>query len=227
MIRKARKITDARFVEISAVDKPACDLATINAVRLAKRAEEAAADLFDFNPAAIEALGATPEEAGMLRKMFGWLFRKKELSTDSRNDLEDSKFAYIDSEGGRHLPIHDASHVRNALARFNQTKFESASAKAKAHAKIVAAAKKFGVEVSEKQASVHNLRKGLYDVGRLAEMVQGLDYMYQCTCNEREWEGDDSPVPEKIAEVRDTLGRILLEMAEEELSELKPAEGAE
>jgi len=30
----------------------------------------------------------------------------------------------VDSRGGRRLPIHDAAHVRNALARFNQVVFE-------------------------------------------------------------------------------------------------------
>ena len=81
MIRKARKVTGARFVEISEVDKAACDLATINAVRLAKRADEPT-EIFDFNPEAIKAIGATEEEAGMLRKMFGWLFRKKETKSE-------------------------------------------------------------------------------------------------------------------------------------------------
>lgn len=47
------------------------------------------------------------------------------------------------------LPIFDASHVRNALARFNQTHFESESEKAKAKSKIIASAKKFGIKVSD------------------------------------------------------------------------------
>lgn len=66
-----------------------------------------------------------------------------------RSEMSARSFAYIDSEGGRHLPIHDAAHVRNALARFNQTHFESSDAKRKARAKILAAAKRFGVEVSK------------------------------------------------------------------------------
>lgn len=75
------------------------------------------------------------------------------------NDLPDSDFAYIapggkkDSSGKtvprslRHLPIHDAAHVRNALARLSQTDIPAA-AKKEALAKIKRAAKKFGVEVS-------------------------------------------------------------------------------
>jgi len=46
------------------------------------------------------------------------------------------------------LPIFDEAHVRNAMARFNQTKFRSAEEKAKARRKIIAAARKFGIDPS-------------------------------------------------------------------------------
>ena len=46
-----------------------------------------------------------------------------ELSTEQRDRLRDNDFAYIDPEGGRHLPIHDPEHVRAAIARFGQTEF--------------------------------------------------------------------------------------------------------
>jgi hypothetical protein len=71
-----------------------------------------------------------------------------ELDTRARDKLRSSQFAYVDSEGGEHLPINDESHVRNAMARFNQTEFESAAAKERARRKIVAAAKRHGIEVS-------------------------------------------------------------------------------
>lgn len=77
---------------------------------------------------------------------------KAKLKSKDRKALSDGDFAYIDSKGDKHLPINDASHVRNALARFNQTHFESSEAKSKAHAKIVARAKEMGVEVSEETA---------------------------------------------------------------------------
>jgi len=50
------------------------------------------------------------------------------LSTSERSALSDRAFAYVDSHGTRRLPIHDASHVRNALARFGQVEFESEAA---------------------------------------------------------------------------------------------------
>ena len=71
-----------------------------------------------------------------------------ELDTKARDRLRSSQFAYIDKDGGEHLPIHDESHIRNAIARFNQTEFESPSKKEGARRKIVSAAKRNGIEIS-------------------------------------------------------------------------------
>lgn len=70
-----------------------------------------------------------------------------ELSEKKRDELKDSDFAYVDRKGERHLPINDDSHVRNAMARWNQTDFESKSAKEAARKKIVAAARRHGIEI--------------------------------------------------------------------------------
>lgn len=81
---------------------------------------------------------------------------RAQMSTQSINDLPDSDFAYIepgghkDSSGKtvprskRHFPIHDADHVRNALARAPQSPFGKL-----AMPKIMAAAKKFGITMSD------------------------------------------------------------------------------
>ena len=88
----------------------------------------------------------------------------KKLSSKDVNNLPDSDFAYIspggkkDSEGKttprslRHLPIPDAAHVRNALARLNQTDIPP-SAKKEALAKIKRKAKELGVQVSKSDAA--------------------------------------------------------------------------
>ena len=67
------------------------------------------------------------------------------LSARERAKLPDSAFAHIDSDGRRRLPIHDASHVRNALARFNQVAFEDEDARDRARSRLLRAAKKHGV----------------------------------------------------------------------------------
>ena len=71
------------------------------------------------------------------------------LDTEDRDKLRDSLFAWIDKDGERHLPINDESHVRNAIARFNQTDFESKAAKERARKKILRAAERHGIEVDE------------------------------------------------------------------------------
>ncbi len=72
-----------------------------------------------------------------------------ELDAQDRDNLRSNQFAYVDRDGGEHLPINDESHVRNAIARFNQTDFESKAARERARKKILDAAKRFDIEVSE------------------------------------------------------------------------------
>ncbi len=72
-----------------------------------------------------------------------------ELSEKERDDLRKDQFAYVDRDGGEHLPINDESHVRNAIARFNQTEFESKTAKEEARRKILRAAERHGIDVDE------------------------------------------------------------------------------
>jgi len=72
-----------------------------------------------------------------------------DLSAQERDDLRKDQFAYVDKDGGEHLPIHDESHVRNAIARFNQTDFESKTAKEEARKKILRAAERHGIDIDE------------------------------------------------------------------------------
>jgi hypothetical protein len=72
-----------------------------------------------------------------------------ELSSQDRDDLRKDQFAYVDSDGGEHLPLNDESHVRNAMARFNQTDFESKAAEERARKKILRAAERHGIDVDE------------------------------------------------------------------------------
>ena len=78
-----------------------------------------------------------------------------ELDTKDRRDLRKNQFAYVDRDGGEHLPIHYESHVRNAMARFSQTDFESKAAKERARREILAAAERHGIEVSDDSAVAH------------------------------------------------------------------------
>ena len=70
-----------------------------------------------------------------------------ELDSDKRDDLSRGSFAFPDQ---RKEPLEDASHVRNAIARFDQVKGVSDDERDEAWKRIKAAAKKFDVEVSER-----------------------------------------------------------------------------
>ncbi|HEY5488399.1 MAG TPA: DUF6582 domain-containing protein [Candidatus Limnocylindrales bacterium] len=81
-----------------------------------------------------------------------------EMDTKDRDKLRKSQFAYVDKNGGEHLPINDESHVRNAMARWNQTDFESKTAKESARKMIVDAAHKHGIEVSDDDNIAHEVK---------------------------------------------------------------------
>lgn len=76
--------------------------------------------------------------AGTIRKM-------PRLGREQRDALPDRAFAYIDPQGVRRLPIHDASHVRNALVRFGQVRFHSERARDEARTRLLKAAKRFRI----------------------------------------------------------------------------------
>jgi len=66
--------------------------------------------------------------------------------------LDDSDFAFPRE---RKEPLSDASHVRNAISRFDQVEGVSDAERDEAWRRIKAAAKKFDVEISE--SSWHEL----------------------------------------------------------------------
>jgi hypothetical protein len=70
-----------------------------------------------------------------------------ELSEKDREKLSDSDYAFPKE---RKEPLSDASHVRNAIARFDQVEGVCDSERDEAWSRIKRAAEKHGVEVNEK-----------------------------------------------------------------------------
>ncbi len=70
-----------------------------------------------------------------------------ELSEAQRDRLDDDQYAFPKE---RKEPLNNASHVRNAVARFNQVEGVSDSERDAAWKRIEKAAKKYDVELSEK-----------------------------------------------------------------------------
>lgn len=113
--------------------------------------------------------------------MFSAEFKK--TSRADINKLPDSAFAIIlpggkKDKGGktqprslRKFPIHDKTHVRNALARLPQSDLTAAQ-KAQALKKILAAAKKFGIEVDKKKTK-QSVPSDTNDQGRMSMPTNG------------------------------------------------------
>ena len=109
------------------------------------------------------------------------------LRAKERAQLPDSAFAYIDSRGKRRLPIHDAAHVRNALARFGQVAFEDDAGRDRARSRLLRAAKKHGIMpigfISSQLEPQRKLPKGhvtflLTDIEGSTELLGRLDDQY-------------------------------------------------
>ena len=77
------------------------------------------------------------------------------LSTAEKDRLPAEEFAFPRE---RKEPLIDASHVRNAVARFDQVEGVTDAERDRAWRRIEAAAKKFGVDLEEK--SWHELASG-------------------------------------------------------------------
>ncbi len=72
--------------------------------------------------------------------------RSPGLSTAEEDRMADSAFAFPKE---RKEPLTDARHVRNAIARFDQVEGVSDAERDKAWKRILAAAKRYNVEVTE------------------------------------------------------------------------------
>jgi hypothetical protein len=71
--------------------------------------------------------------------------RTEGLSTAEENRMPDQEFAFPKQ---RKEPLNDATHVRNAVARFDQVEGVTDAERDRAWKRIQAAAKRFDVEVS-------------------------------------------------------------------------------
>jgi len=231
--------------EVSLVDRGSLPNALIDTMKantfaLHKRdgsIELVRADLGDAPKAAISEADAELIAAALRKSLEDKPLAKEEKTKrKGGKDLHASDFAYVgdpDDTSTWKLPIHDAAHVRNALARFNQTQGIPDGEKPKVKAKIKAAAKKFGIEVSDEASKIlkaidymkavttnQPLRKDLYDVATMAQICDTLQWLHSGACWEREMEEDASTMPEDLETLLHDAISCLVGMVDEETSEL-------
>jgi hypothetical protein len=90
-------------------------------------------------------------------------FKMADLTTQARKNLEAGDFAFPRL---KKLPLSDASHTRNAMARFNQTDGMTPEESATAIRKIIRAAHNFGIDTKGFEAQFKQ-SKGGEDMDRL------------------------------------------------------------
>jgi hypothetical protein len=102
-----------------------------------------------------------------------WKPHEKHGVLTKRSDLPDSVFAFPKE---RKEPLTDAKHVRNAIARFDQTEGVSEAEREQAFANIKKAAKYYGVDLTEKSAGElgDHPKTGLTTAGRKKAAARGV-----------------------------------------------------
>jgi phage head maturation protease len=205
---RAYRLKRFKLSEISLVDEPACDLATVERVELAKRSvEEEIAMNGSFDPAS-QPLRLGADEAGVLRKFLSRLFgRQAETFREAaaRHGAR-SRTESIDGHEGRPAA---------------ERKGESRPAGTGGGAAGQSLAKSLGAIAF----LVQKLAAWDADIEAMKAVASALNY-------EAIQEGDDSDASERMLEVieefrqvRDRVGELMAEIAKEEAGEI--AEGTE
>ena len=64
------------------------------------------------------------------------------------------------------------------------------------------------------------IQKGMYSVGRLADLLSSLQYLQSDTAYEAQYEGDESPLPAQLKQLATDMAACLVNMVSEETLEL-------
>lgn len=149
--------------------------------------------------------------------------RKGFLVYDAANpdDKGSYKLPYAKVIDGRLTAMPEG--IRNAASRLPQTDIpDDVAEKARAvidHYEGEMSKDKSAPAAKTKEAKFFN-RKDLYDVSSLAYAIQLLVSLAQGADYEREYEGDDSTMPETLAAIARDAAEALIAMTEEEVKEL-------
>lgn len=198
-------ITGIKLIEVSLVDRPAnpeCEIVMI------KRSKEAAID----DLAELLKAGSLDPEA---------LLEKADDAKKPYGDVQYADPGYQDDKKKRY-PIDTEAHIRAAWNYINKEKNQaqySASQVASIKRKIIAAWKS-KIDKDGPPSASEKLAKGMYNVSQFASCLESLAWVAASSQGDYDWEGDGSPVPEKLREWMADGADIFKEMAAEEVDEL-------
>lgn len=250
------EITDLRITEISLVDRPANPECIIDLFK-AENNEQGNEESMEKKDQTIKKatpikwtcgvedshIHATEDHAELcikshLEKIEAQALEKVAEREDvnpkeGENKYGDVKFA---DEENKKYPIDTEEHIKAAWNYINKEKNAdkySAEDLKTIKARIVSAWKskidKDGPpSASEKSELITDVKKGMYEVSSLANILQQLDCLQQCTEWEAKNEQDNSVVPSRLKQSVKELADILRSMVDEETAEMtndKESEG--
>ncbi len=238
----------ARPSEVSYVDNPALKVATFSYVK-----SDGGIELRKFTEGGLMDVDGVKSLASKLDSVASDVQALKKAAEGKTKrvageDLSSSAFAYVgdkDKTETWKFPIHFSTpekskrHVQNALARWSQAKDIPTDKKSGVKAKIVAAAKKYGIQVEEEEkadkaeAAViqqrltkaleeQGLTKSMGSISDLTSIIQSLRWVMMDARWEAEYEPDDrdEAVAVELEACILHLVEILKEVVDEETSEL-------
>ena len=230
--------------EVSLVDRPCIPTAKFFDIRKADGStmqqafkNQEAAQMEKSEEQAVESVSAVDELADMLNKGIISPEKLVELAkVAARDDVTDAdkkdatdKYGDVDfaDKKNKKYPIDTEEHIRAAWSRINQEKNEekySADDLKEIKDAIIAAWKdkidKDGPPSEAEKMDNPHLKKGMYSVATLAQLLDALSSVQMAAQYEADCEQDDSPVPDQLKSALAQLGAVLVAMTTEEVAEL-------
>ncbi len=224
------------MVETSLVDKPCVASATFSYVKA-----DGTAELRKF----IAPLPQTTAKEDILQK-FGSILDRLDLTA-----IKTVKHLVTESTGVEHLPYTDASgkpdhHLMGtawaALHEGYRGNKYAGPNKDAAIKELTSVYANEGMKTPDAQKALlsatlislrkraerhHGLEKGMWSITQLADVLQTLAWMHTSLDDERIYENDDSPIPDKLRAILVQLKPLFIELATEEVNELIREEEAE
>jgi hypothetical protein len=138
-----------------------------------------------------------------------------------------AEVSYVDSpatgEGFEHVKANGSREILK-FAKKAEVPPVANEQKPKREASEIAARTAKAVELLKSRidaaAVAKGLEKGLYAVGRFADLLESMASLYECAVWEREIEGDESEVPEELKSQLEAMIDTFIAMATEEAKEL-------
>ena len=169
------------------------------------------------------------EHAIMIKEIIGDVKMEEKAQVSNFEEIRKKKGMSVeefyavprDPPSSSKLPIFDAAHVRNAMARFSQTKGLTPEERRKAINKIIRAAKKFGIDAS---GFIEKYKNKKEEVVKMEVEHKEEDVQKQAPAEEPKEKAQESAPEEKEVKISKDDLALLKEAKERKMQEAKEKE---